>query len=158
VHLTTYNTLSVSYSFRYPVCTPFGMSAPCHVLPWSAHQPCSVSHANLSAMAQLLALHTDPVWHATEPSPPPHGYRPRVNVKSTQVTHTQNPCQKINRSDTHAHGSRTNHSHEHRASNGATTLNSRSHITRVNVNTTPPSSDVRPYPLWCCLPCVCEHV
>ena len=31
-------------------------------------------------------------------------------------------CQKINRSNTHAHDSRTNHSHEHRASNGATTL------------------------------------
>jgi len=40
------------------------------------------------------------------------------------------PCQKINRSHAHAHNSRThdsrtNHSHEHRAGNGATTLNSR---------------------------------
>jgi len=48
--------------------------------------------------------------------------------------------QKINRSHAHTHDSRTNHSHEHRASNGATTttLNSREVI--VPAPKLPPSA------------------
>jgi len=36
----------------------------------------------------------------------------------------QSPVKRVDRSHAHAHDSRTNHSHEHRMSNGATTLQS----------------------------------
>jgi len=67
-------------------------------------------------------------WRGTPPAPS------SARVNPSTVKHVPGyrvcSCKMINRSHAHAHASRThdsrtNHSHEHRASNGETTLNSR---------------------------------
>jgi len=64
------------------------------------------------------------------PPPTPHSTTLKggaTTVHTTTHARVEEPlCNKKNRSHTQHHDSRTNYSHEHRASNGATTLNSRS--------------------------------
>jgi len=54
------------------------------------------------------------------------GRRLKNASKEKELTAGSSLSEKINRSHAHAHDSRTNHSNEHRACNGAMTLNSRS--------------------------------
>jgi len=55
----------------------------------------------------------------------PPGTFMAINTGGGGPNHSGISFQKINSSHAHAHDSRTNHSHEHRASNGATTLDRR---------------------------------